>query len=174
MQADFREERRLALMNKPVIETGSRLLPSSRQVSPAGGWRELDSLRRRHPLAVLPAVRRGGKIYLVLQSRSSRIRRSDDFGLRTAEPVEELSRQACWKTADGYRAKLTPKTSSLRKAVSEFQVDISNELSAKRLEIVGSGRRPHAHYLLQRTQSRTCRPRTSNSGRQKASASRSP
>ena len=43
-----------------------------------------------------------------------------------------------WKTPDGYRAKLTPKISSLRKAVDEIQVDISNELSAKRLEIVGT------------------------------------
>ena len=41
------------------------------------------------------------------------------------------------KTANGYKAKLTPKTSSLRKGSLEIEVDISTELSARRLEIAG-------------------------------------
>jgi outer membrane lipoprotein-sorting protein len=41
-----------------------------------------------------------------------------------------------WRSADGYRIKLTPKSSSLRKAVAEVQVDISDRLFAKRLSVV--------------------------------------
>ncbi len=137
MQANFREERRLALMNKPVIETGSvSFLPPDkfrRQVDggsltvcdgdtlwlfyPQFGEAEKYTLSSNRPLRESVAAMTSG------------------FGLQNLSKNYNVQ---AWKTADGYRARLTPKTSSLRKAVSEFQVDISNELSAKRLEIVGT------------------------------------
>ena len=137
MQANFREERRLALMNKPVIETGTiSFLPPDkfrRQVDggsltvcdgdtlwlfyPQFGEAEKYTLSSNRPLRESVAAMTSG------------------FGLQNLSKNYNVQ---AWKTPDGYRAKLTPKTSSLRKAVAEIQVDISNELSAKRLEIVGT------------------------------------
>jgi outer membrane lipoprotein-sorting protein len=137
MQANFREERRLALMNKPVIETGTiSFLPPDkfrRQVDggsltvcdgdtlwlfyPQFGEAEKYTLSSNRPL------------------RESLAAMTSGFGLQNLSKNYNVQ---VWKTPDGYRAKLAPKTSSLRKAVAEIQVDISNELSAKRLEIVGT------------------------------------
>ena len=137
MQANFREERRLALMNKPVIETGTiSFLPPDkfrRQVDggsltvcdgdtlwlfyPQFGEAEKYTLSSNRPLRESVAAMTSG------------------FGLPNLSKNYNVQ---AWKTPDGHRAKLTPKTSSLRKAVAEIQVDISNELSAKRLEIVGT------------------------------------
>jgi outer membrane lipoprotein-sorting protein len=137
MQANFREERRLALMNKPVIETGTvSFLPPDkfrRQVDggsltvcdgdtlwlfyPQFGEAEKYTLSSNRPLRESVAAMTSG------------------FGLQNLSKNYDVQ---AWKTPDGHRAKLTPKTSSLRKAVTEIQVDISNEFSAKRLEIVGT------------------------------------
>jgi outer membrane lipoprotein-sorting protein len=137
MQANFREERRLALMNKPVIETGTvSFLPPDkfrRQVDggsltvcdgdtlwlfyPQFGEAEKYTLSSNRPLRESVAAMTSG------------------FGLQDLSKNYDVQ---AWKTPDGHRAKLTPKTSSLRKAVAEIQVDISNEFSAKRLEIVGT------------------------------------
>jgi outer membrane lipoprotein-sorting protein len=43
-----------------------------------------------------------------------------------------------WRIPGGYRIKLNPKTSSLRKAVAEIRVEISDQLFAKRLDIIGA------------------------------------
>jgi outer membrane lipoprotein-sorting protein len=137
MQANFREERRLALMNKPVIETGTvSFLPPDkfrRQVDggsltvcdgdtlwlfyPQFGEAEKYTLSSNRPLRESVAAMTSG------------------FGLQDLSKNYDVQ---AWKTPDGHRAKLTPKTSSLRKAVAKIQVDISNEFSAKRLEIVGT------------------------------------
>ena len=137
MQANFREERRLALMNKPVIETGTvSFLPPDkfrRQVDggsltvcdgdtlwlfyPQFGEAEKYTLSSNRPLRESVAAMTSG------------------FGLQNLSKNYDVQ---AWKTPDGHHAKLTPKTSSLRKAVTEIQVDISNEFSAKRLEIVGT------------------------------------
>jgi outer membrane lipoprotein-sorting protein len=137
VQANFREERRLALMNKPVIETGTvSFLPPDkfrRQVDggsltvcdgdtlwlfyPQFGEAEKYTLSSNRPLRESVAAMTSG------------------FGLQNLSKNYDVQ---AWKTPDGHRAKLTPKTSSLRKAVTEIQVDISNEFSAKRLEIVGT------------------------------------
>jgi outer membrane lipoprotein-sorting protein len=137
MQANFREERRLTLMNKPVIETGTvSFLPPDkfrRQVDggsltvcdgdtlwlfyPQFGEAEKYTLSSNRPLRESVAAMTSG------------------FGLQNLSKNYNVQ---AWKTPNGYRAKLTPKTPSMRKAVAEIQVDISNELSAKRLEIVGA------------------------------------
>ncbi|HET9522953.1 MAG TPA: outer membrane lipoprotein carrier protein LolA [Terrimicrobiaceae bacterium] len=137
MQADFREERRLALMNKPVIETGTvSFLPP-------------DKFRRQVDDGTLtlcdgdvlwlyyPQFGEAEK-YTLSSNRSLReslAAMTSGFGLQNLGKNYNVPAR---KTANGYRATLTPKTSSLRKAVAEIQVDISSELSAKRLEIVGA------------------------------------
>jgi outer membrane lipoprotein-sorting protein len=137
MQANFREERRLALMNKPVIETGTiSFLPPDkfrRQVDggsltvcdgdtlwlfyPQFGEAERYTLSSNRPLRESVAAMTSG------------------FGLQNLSKNYNIQ---AWKTPDGHRVKLTPKSSSLRRAAAEIQVDISNELSAKRLEIIGT------------------------------------
>jgi outer membrane lipoprotein-sorting protein len=137
MQANFREERRLALMNKPVIETGTiSFLPP-------------DKFRRQVDGGSL-TVCDGDTLWLFYPQfgdaekytlSSNRPLRESVAAMTSGFGLQNLSRNynvQAWKTPDGYRARLTPKTSSLRKAVAEIQVDISNELSAKRLEIVGT------------------------------------
>ena len=137
MQADFREERRLALMNKPVVETGTvSFLPP-------------DKFRRQVDNGTLtlcdgdvlwlyyPQFGEAEK-YTLSSNRSLResiAAMSSGFGLQNLSKNYNVQAR---KTANGYRATLTPKTSSLRKTVAEIQVDISSELFAKRLEIVGA------------------------------------
>ncbi len=137
MQANFREERRLALMNKPVIETGtvSFLPPDKFRRQVDGGTLTVcdgDILWLYYPQFG------EAEKYTLSSNRSLResvAAMTSGFGLQNLSKNYNVQ---AWKTADGYRATLTPKTSSLRKAVSEIHVDISNELSAKRLEIVGT------------------------------------
>jgi outer membrane lipoprotein-sorting protein len=137
MQADFREERRLALMNKPVIETGtlSFLPPDKFRRQVEGGSLTVcdgDSLWLYYP--------QFGEAERYTLSANRPLRESvaamtSGFGL------QDLSRNynvRITKTAEGYNMRLVPKASSLRKTVSEIGVDISNELVAKRLEIVGA------------------------------------
>ena len=57
------------------------------------------------------------------------------FGL---QELGKNYRVQAWQIADGYKIKLQPKTSSLRKAVTDIQVDISDQLYAKRVEISGA------------------------------------
>jgi outer membrane lipoprotein-sorting protein len=137
MQADFREERRLALMNKPVIETGtvSFLPPDKFRREVDGGTLTIcdgDVLWLYYP--------QFGEAEKYTLSSNRSLRESIDamtsgFGLQNLS--KNYNVQAT-KTANGHRVTLTPKTSSLRKTVAEVHVDISSELTAKRLEIVGA------------------------------------
>jgi outer membrane lipoprotein-sorting protein len=137
MQADFREERRLALMNKPVIETGTvSFLPP-------------DKFRRQVDNGSL-TVCNGDILWLYYPQfgeaekytlSSNRSLRESIAAMTSGFGLQNLSKNynvRATKTADGFRATLTPRTSSLRKSVAEVQVDISNALSAKRLEIIGA------------------------------------
>jgi outer membrane lipoprotein-sorting protein len=137
MQASFREERRLALMEKPVIESGTvSFLPPDkfrRQVNggsltvcdgetlwlfyPQFGEAEKYALSSNRPL------------------RESVSAMTSGIGLQNLEKNYNVQG---WRNADGYRVKLTPKSSSLRKAVAEVQIEISDRLFAKRLNVVSA------------------------------------
>ncbi|HEY5812194.1 MAG TPA: outer membrane lipoprotein carrier protein LolA, partial [Terrimicrobiaceae bacterium] len=67
--------------------------------------------------------------------RASLSAMTSGFGLQN---LSESYKIQASRTTNGYRLKLHPKTSSLRKAVTEIQVDISEGLFAKRLEILGA------------------------------------
>ena len=137
MQADFREERRLALMNKPVIETGTvSFLPPDRF------RRQVDNgtltLCDGDVLWLYYPQFGEAEKYTLSSNRSLResiAAMTSGFGLQNLSKNYNVQAR---KTANGYRATLTPKTSSLRKTVAEIQIDISSELFAKRLEIVGA------------------------------------
>lgn len=137
MQANFREERRLALMAKPVIESGvvSFLPPDKFRRQVEGGSLTVcdgDTLWLYYP--------QFGEVEKYTLSSNRPLRESisamtSGFGLQN---LSQSYKVQAWRTADGYRIKLNPKTSSLRKAVAEIQVDISEELFAKRLDIIGT------------------------------------
>ena len=137
MQANFREERRLALMAKPIIESGvvSFLPPDKFRRQVEGGSLTVcdgDTLWLYYP--------QFGEVEKYTLSSNRPLRESisamtSGFGLQNLSQTYKVQ---AWRTADGFRLKLNPKTPSLRKAVAEIQVDISNELFAKRLDIIGT------------------------------------
>ncbi len=137
MQANFREERRFALMQKPVVESGTvSFLPPNmfrRQVN--GGSLTVcdgDTL-----WLFYPQFGEAEKYSL----SSNRALRESVSAMTSGIGLQNLARNyrvQGWRTGDGYRIELEPKTSSLRKSVDKIRVDISDELFAKRLEISGA------------------------------------
>jgi outer membrane lipoprotein-sorting protein len=137
MQANFREERHLALMEKPVIETGtvSFLPPNMFRREVDGG--SLTVCNGDTLWIFYPQFREVEKYAL----SSNRPLRESIAAMTSGFGLQELGknyRVQAWQIADGYKIKLQPKTSSLRKAVTEIQVDISDQLYAKRVEISGA------------------------------------
>jgi outer membrane lipoprotein-sorting protein len=137
MQANFREERRLALMEKPVSESGTvSFLPPDmfrRQVD--GGSLTVcdgDTL-----WIFYPQFGEAEKYTL----SSHRPLRESVSAMTSGLGLQNLARDytiQAWRIPGGYRIKLNPKTSSLRKAVAEIRVEISDQLFAKRLDIIGA------------------------------------
>jgi outer membrane lipoprotein-sorting protein len=137
MQANFREERRLALMEKPIVESGTvAFLPPDkfrRQVD--GGSLTVcdgDTL-----WLFYPQFDEAEKYNLASNRplRESVSAMTSGFGLQNLSKNYKVKAS---RTADGYEITLNPKTSSLRKAVAEIQVAISAELAAKQLAIIGT------------------------------------
>jgi outer membrane lipoprotein-sorting protein len=136
MQANFREERRLALMQKPVESGTVSFLPPNmfrRQVN--GGSLTVcdgDTL-----WFFYPQFGEAEKYSL----SSNRALRESVSAMTSGIGLQNLARNyrvQGWRTGDGYRIELEPKTSSLRKSVDKIRVDISDQLFAKRLEISGA------------------------------------
>jgi outer membrane lipoprotein-sorting protein len=137
MQANFREERRLALMEKPVIESGtvSFLPPNKFRRQVDGGSLTVcdgETLWLYYP--------QFGEVEKYTLSSNRSLRESISAmtsGIGLQNLARDYSIQA-WRTPGGHRIKLNPKTSSLRKAVAEIQVEISDQLFAKRLDIIAT------------------------------------
>ena len=137
MQANFREERRLALLEKPVIETGtvSFLPPDMFRREVNGG--SLTVCNGDILWIFYPQFHEVEKYTL----SSNRPLRESISAMTSGFGLQDLGKNykvQAWQTAEGYRIKLQPKTSSLRKAVTEIQVNISDQLYAKRLDIFGA------------------------------------
>jgi outer membrane lipoprotein-sorting protein len=137
MQANFREERRLALMEKPIVETGTvSFLPPDmfrREVNDGS----LTVCNGDTLWIFYPQFREVEKYALsaIRPLRESIAAMTSGFGL---QDLGKNYKVQAWLTADGYRVELHPKTSSLRKAITEIQVDISDQLYARRVEISGA------------------------------------
>jgi outer membrane lipoprotein-sorting protein len=137
MQANFREERRLALMEKPVIESGtvSFLPPNKFRRQVDGG--SLTVCDGETLWLYYPQFDEVEKYTL----SSNRSLRESVSAMTSGIGLQNLARDYSiqgWRIPGGYRIKLNPKTSSLRKAVAEIQVEISDQLFAKRLDIIGT------------------------------------
>ena len=137
MQANFREERRLALMQKPVVESGtiSFFPPDMFRREVNGG--SLTVCNGDTLWIFYPQFREVEKYSL----SSNRPLRESISAMTSGFGLQDLAKSYkvhAWRAADGYKITLNPKASSLRKAVTEIQVDISDQLYARRLEIAGT------------------------------------
>ena len=137
MQATFREERHLALMEKPITETGivSFLPPDLFRREVTGG--SLTVCNGETLWIFYPQFREVEKYTL----SSNRALRESISAMTSGFGLQDLGKNykvRAWQTADGYKIELQPRTSSLRKAVTKVQVDVSDQLYARRLEIFGA------------------------------------
>lgn len=136
-QTDFREEKRLAAIDKTIIEEGTlSFLPP-------------DKFRREVP-GKSTTVCDGKTLWLYYPEfnevekyslDSSRALRESlaamTAGLGLQNVTKNYSIQA-WKESDGYRLQLTPKAAALRKTIAKLTIQIGNNLSARQIDIEGS------------------------------------
>ena len=137
MQVDFREEKHLALMQKPVIETGTlAFLPPDKFRREVKG-KSLTVCDGTTLWLYYPEFNEAEK-YLLASNRALRESLSAmTSGIGLQDIAKNYAVQA-QKRADGYQITLTPKNSSLRKSVSQIRLTISEALVAKRMEILGA------------------------------------
>ncbi len=135
-QSDFREEKHLALMNKPVVESGTvAFLPP-------------DMFRRDVPGKSLtlcdgstlwmyyPGFKEAEKYSLA----ANRTLRESLTAMTAGLALQDISRNysvKAWRTAQGFRLQLVPLSGALRKSVASITLDLNSRLSADRMEITG-------------------------------------
>ncbi len=138
LQADFRDEKHLTLMKKPVIETGTlAFLPP-------------DKFRREVKDKSL-TICDGTTLWLYYPEynevekyllSSNRALRESLSAITSGIGLQALTKNytvQARKLPDGYHLALTPRSASLRKAVAQLTVDITPALAVRRLEIAGTG-----------------------------------
>lgn len=150
VRADFREEKFLALMKNPVVETGTlAFLPP-------------DKFRREVPGRSL-TVCDGKTLWLYYPEfnevekyalSSSRALRESLAALTSGLGLQDLARTydvSARELADGHQLSLVPKTARLRRSVQRIVVDLSPAFSVRRLEILGGeGDRTVTTFLRER------------------------
>jgi outer membrane lipoprotein-sorting protein len=137
MQAEFREEKRMALMQKPVIEEGTlAFLPPDKFRREVKG-RSLTVCDGNTLWLYYPEFNEAEK-YNLSSNRGLRETlgaMSSGFGLQ--EVAKNFGIKAT-KTDGGYQLALTPKNSALRKSVTQILVNLSSDLTVQKLEIQGA------------------------------------
>lgn len=138
VQADFREEKHLALMKKPVIETGTlAFLPPDKFRRDVPG-RSLTVCDGKTLWLYYPEFNEVEK-YALSSSRALReslAALTSGFGLLDLEKSYDVTAR---ELADGYQLALRPKTARLRQSVQHIVVDVSPAFSVRRLEVLGAG-----------------------------------
>ncbi|CAN5395949.1 hypothetical protein BH09VER1_BH09VER1_08540 [soil metagenome] len=134
IQAEFRDEKHLSLMQKPVIESGtvSYLPPDKfRREVKGGGLTVCDG----QVLWLYYPQFQSAEKYTLSANRTLR----DSIHAMTAGlGLQDLSSSfevKAVKTQGGYALTLNPKSSSLRKSFTFIQIDLSDSLYAKKMEI---------------------------------------
>lgn len=134
MQADFREEKRITLMQKPVIEEGTlAFLPPNKFRREVKG-RSLTVCDGDTLWLYYPEFNEAEKYNLA----SNRGLRETLGAMSSGLGLQEVSKNfeiKATKTDGGYQLALTPKNSTLRKSISQILVDLSNDLTVQKLEI---------------------------------------
>ncbi len=137
IQADFRDEKHLSLMQKPVIESGTvSFLPPDkfRREVKGGGLTVCDG----QVLWLYYPQFQSAEKYALSANRTLR----DSIHAMTAGlGLQDLTGAfdvKATKTSGGYALTLAPKTSSLRKSFKSIQIDISDSLVARQMEILAT------------------------------------
>lgn len=136
-QTDFREEKRLAAMEKAVVETGTlAFLPP-------------DKFRREVP-GKSTTICDGQTLWLYYPEfqevekyslDSSRALRESLAAMTAGLGLQDVTKNyaiQAWKEPNGYRLQLTPKSSALRKTIAKLTIQLSDNLSAHQIDIEGS------------------------------------
>lgn len=138
VQAEFREEKHLALMKKPVIETGTlAFLPPDKFRREVPG-RSLTVCDGKTLWLYYPEFNEVEK-YALSSSRALReslAALTSGFGLQDLGKTYDVTAR---ELVDGYQLSLLPKTARLRQSVQRIVVDLSSAFSVRRLEIQGAG-----------------------------------
>lgn len=137
MQADFREEKHLTVLKKPVIESGTLafLPPDKFRREVKGEQGNLTVSDGQILWIYYPAFQEAEKYAL----DSNRALRESLAALTAGLSLEQVDKNftiRAEKTSSGYSLELVPRTSALRKAVSSLRLDVSGALTATRLEIL--------------------------------------
>ena len=138
MQADFREEKHLSLMQKPVVETGTlAFFPPDKFRREVKG-RSLTVCDGNTLWLYYPEFQEAEKYSLSSNKalRESLNAMSSGFGMQ--EISRNFSVQAN-KTSEGYRLTLAPKNSALRKSVTQILIILGNDFSVQQMEIKSVG-----------------------------------
>lgn len=135
-QTDFREEKRLAAMEKTVVETGTlAFLPP-------------DKFRREVP-GKSTTVCDGQTLWLYYPEfnevekyslTSSRALRESLAAMTAGLGLQDVAKNyaiQAWKESNGYRLQLTPKSAALRKTVGTLTIQLAENLSARKIDIEG-------------------------------------
>jgi outer membrane lipoprotein-sorting protein len=136
-QTDFREEKRLAAMDKTIIENGTL------------SFAPPDKFRREVPGKSI-TVCDGKTLWLYYPEfnevekyslDSSRALRESLSAMTAGLGLQDIAKNyaiQAWKEGGGYKLQLVPKNSALRKNVGKITILLGENLSAKQLEIEGA------------------------------------
>lgn len=137
MQAEFRDEKHLPMLKKPVVESGTLAFrpPNQfrREVTENQG--SLTVCDGKVLWIYYPAFQEAEK-YTLDSHRALRESLSALTAGLSLENVEKNFAIRAQKGASGYSLELTPRTSSLRKVVSAIRLEVTPSLEASRMEIV--------------------------------------
>lgn len=150
MQMDFREVKHLALLAKPVIETGTlSFLPPDKFRREVTG-RSLTVCNGEVLWLYYPEFQEAEKYALAANRslRESLAAMSAGLGLKNLRK-DNLVTAA--RTPAGYDLVLIPRKSALRKTIREIRLQISGTLAVERMEILGAdGDRSETAFLNER------------------------
>ena len=134
LQADFREERRIALMKKPIFEAGTiAFLPADKFRREVPG-RSLMVSDGKTLWLYYPQLQQAEKYSLAPRSPLRDFLAAMTAGLGLQRLSDSFKIQAT-ETPAGYLLELAPKNAALRKTLTVIRVQIGDDLAVKRLEV---------------------------------------
>lgn len=135
-QTDFREEKTLAVAQKPIVETGTlAFLPPDKFRREVPG-KSLTVCNGEVLWLYYPGFQQAEK-YSLTSNRALRATFAAlSSGLGLQESLLKNYTVTATQTPDGHRLVLVPKSSALRRAATQITIDLDASYSARRMEIV--------------------------------------
>ena len=135
-QTDFREEKTLAVAQKPIVETGTlAFLPPDKFRREVPG-KSLTVCNGEVLWLYYPGFQQAEK-YSLSSNRALRATFAAlSSGLGLQESLLKNYTVTAAQTPDGFRLDLVPKSSALKRAATRIVIDLDTNYSARRMEIV--------------------------------------